>query len=468
MVYLPKAVDDERLATAKGFNADTDTDSSDSESDEEKLEQYVPRPAPPGTRLSPISPGGWMGGWVDGWMILLQAAAYAVCRGRSLSLSLTDWRVGGWTLRRHHVTVFTQDQGGIQSTDEEDQGTDYIYFLGIIDILQPFNMRKRAEHGFKSFRFDGVRRLFRHRHRHRVPPPPPAATARRVLTAGMRCALSSSRHAQDQISAVNPRLYARRFKEYVFARVRQPDTPQTPREVIGLPPRLPEGTLPPPPPPPPSIHPSIPDLILAAAAAAIALLIWEVLTPPPQFLPGRTGGSHHDDDDSDEGSESKRERKQAQLTDPRGESDGGGKVTAAADKQPRERGAGGEGDKVKERKKRTEQGQGQAEGPPPQTKKGATMTTKPAAKKTKKNNSKKKKSEGQAATKTADSSRSYDYEAGSSAGSEASSGGLRENHEAAAGAASGDGKYEPLPHHRPTLTLTLPFTGPYDDVATHG
>lgn len=69
---------------------------------------------------------------------------------------------------------------------------------------------------------------------------------------------------QDQISAVNPRLYARRFKDYVFARVRQPDTPQTPREVIGLPPRLPEGTLPPHL-PTPSI-PSIPDLILAAIA----------------------------------------------------------------------------------------------------------------------------------------------------------------------------------------------------------
>jgi len=52
--------------------------------------------------------------------------------------------------------VFTQDQGGIQSTDEDDNPTDYIYFMGIIDILQPFNLRKRAEHSFKSFRYDGV------------------------------------------------------------------------------------------------------------------------------------------------------------------------------------------------------------------------------------------------------------------------------------------------------------------------
>jgi len=64
MVYLPKAVDDERLATAKGFNADTDTDSSDSESDEEKLEQYVPttttRHPPPKPPPTPIPPRGWV------------------------------------------------------------------------------------------------------------------------------------------------------------------------------------------------------------------------------------------------------------------------------------------------------------------------------------------------------------------------------------------------------------------------
>lgn len=95
--------------------------------------------------------------------------------------------MGGWTLRRHHVTVFTQDQGGIQSTDEEDQGTDYIYFLGIIDILQPFNMRKRAEHGFKSFRFDGVRRDLFHHH-HRVPSRGNQRGPGVLTAAGMRCA----------------------------------------------------------------------------------------------------------------------------------------------------------------------------------------------------------------------------------------------------------------------------------------
>lgn len=57
---------------------------------------------------------------------------------------------------RHHITAFTQDQGGIQSTDDENNPWDEIYFMGIIDILQPYNLRKIAEHSFKSLRYDGV------------------------------------------------------------------------------------------------------------------------------------------------------------------------------------------------------------------------------------------------------------------------------------------------------------------------
>jgi len=47
---------------------------------------------------------------------------------------------------------------------------------------------------------------------------------------------------QDQISAVNPRLYARRFKEFISARVKQPES-QAPSEMVGLPPRPIEGAL---------------------------------------------------------------------------------------------------------------------------------------------------------------------------------------------------------------------------------
>eukprot|EP01102_Stenamoeba_stenopodia_P009426 TRINITY_DN2776_c0_g1_i1.p1 TRINITY_DN2776_c0_g1~~TRINITY_DN2776_c0_g1_i1.p1 ORF type:complete len:698 (+),score=192.80 TRINITY_DN2776_c0_g1_i1:263-2356(+) len=48
------------------------------------------------------------------------------------------------------TTVFTQDAGGYGATDEHNQPVGEVYFMGIIDILQPYNMKKRLEHTFKS------------------------------------------------------------------------------------------------------------------------------------------------------------------------------------------------------------------------------------------------------------------------------------------------------------------------------
>jgi len=70
-------------------------------------------------------------------------------------------------------TFFTQHHGGIRATDEQDQPLSVIYFMGIIDILQPYNASKRAEHAFKSIRHDRM-----------------------------------------EISAVPPRPYAERFKQF--------------------------------------------------------------------------------------------------------------------------------------------------------------------------------------------------------------------------------------------------------------
>lgn len=48
------------------------------------------------------------------------------------------------------LTIFTQDAGGFGATDEQNQPVAEIYFMGIIDILQPYNLKKRLEHSFKS------------------------------------------------------------------------------------------------------------------------------------------------------------------------------------------------------------------------------------------------------------------------------------------------------------------------------
>jgi len=44
-------------------------------------------------------------------------------------------------------------EGEIQAIDKENQLTDEIYFLAIIDMLQPYNIRKQMEHGIKSLRY---------------------------------------------------------------------------------------------------------------------------------------------------------------------------------------------------------------------------------------------------------------------------------------------------------------------------
>ncbi|CAO3629424.1 unnamed protein product [Cunninghamella blakesleeana] len=50
--------------------------------------------------------------------------------------------------RRH--CIFYADDGGYQSTDNIDRYTNILYFIGIIDILTPYNITKKAEHLWKS------------------------------------------------------------------------------------------------------------------------------------------------------------------------------------------------------------------------------------------------------------------------------------------------------------------------------
>lgn len=47
--------------------------------------------------------------------------------------------------------IFYSEDGGFRSTDESDETTDKLYFMGVIDILTPYNFVKKAEHFFKSF-----------------------------------------------------------------------------------------------------------------------------------------------------------------------------------------------------------------------------------------------------------------------------------------------------------------------------
>ncbi|CAG8790448.1 12647_t:CDS:2, partial [Racocetra fulgida] len=50
--------------------------------------------------------------------------------------------------------IFYADDGGFAGTDEHNRPTNYIYYLGVIDILTPYNAVKKFEHAFKSVNHD--------------------------------------------------------------------------------------------------------------------------------------------------------------------------------------------------------------------------------------------------------------------------------------------------------------------------
>lgn len=60
------------------------------------------------------------------------------------------------TGERQHF-LFYQDEGGLRATDEANENMDTIYYLGVIDILTPYNTFKKLEHFWKGLSADRVR-----------------------------------------------------------------------------------------------------------------------------------------------------------------------------------------------------------------------------------------------------------------------------------------------------------------------
>ncbi|KAI0030504.1 SAICAR synthase-like protein, partial [Vararia minispora EC-137] len=71
---------------------------------------------------------------------------------------------------RQHF-LFYQDEGGLRATDERNAPMDTIYYLGVIDILTPYTVAKKAEHFWKGLRAD----------RHKISPVPPEEYATRFI-----------------------------------------------------------------------------------------------------------------------------------------------------------------------------------------------------------------------------------------------------------------------------------------------
>ena len=55
---------------------------------------------------------------------------------------------------RRRNCVFYTDEGGFQASDEMDRPGPTLYFLGIIDILTPYDLKKKSETLFKSLTQD--------------------------------------------------------------------------------------------------------------------------------------------------------------------------------------------------------------------------------------------------------------------------------------------------------------------------
>ncbi|GBB90526.1 hypothetical protein RclHR1_01750025 [Rhizophagus clarus] len=77
---------------------------------------------------------------------------------------------------------FYMDDGGFAGTDEHDNSTNYIYYLGVIDILTPYNTVKKVEHAWKSLKDDKL-----------------------------------------YISAVHPQWYGKRFLDFMFKTIKYND-----------------------------------------------------------------------------------------------------------------------------------------------------------------------------------------------------------------------------------------------------
>ncbi len=55
--------------------------------------------------------------------------------------------------------IFYADDGGYLATDERNRAMNELYYVGIIDILTPYNYIKKVEHAWKSLKSDKARRL---------------------------------------------------------------------------------------------------------------------------------------------------------------------------------------------------------------------------------------------------------------------------------------------------------------------
>lgn len=80
----------------------------------------------------------------------------AIAEADPIQLGPSTNRLPDSTPAERRGCVFYQDDGGLLSTDDNDRPLMELYYVGIIDILTPWNLTKKAEHAWKSIQNDKV------------------------------------------------------------------------------------------------------------------------------------------------------------------------------------------------------------------------------------------------------------------------------------------------------------------------
>lgn len=86
----------------------------------------------------------------------LEAQVLRQALERSDPKAISEGRLPDKDRSERRYFIFYQDEGGLQATDEQNNLLPVIYYLGVIDILTPYGMRKGLETFFKGFVHDRV------------------------------------------------------------------------------------------------------------------------------------------------------------------------------------------------------------------------------------------------------------------------------------------------------------------------
>jgi hypothetical protein len=79
-----------------------------------------------------------------------------IAESETVELGTSSNKLPSQTPNERRGCLFYKDDGGFRSTDQNNLPLSELYFIGIIDILTPYNYIKKIEHTWKSLRSDKV------------------------------------------------------------------------------------------------------------------------------------------------------------------------------------------------------------------------------------------------------------------------------------------------------------------------